>query len=381
MRPLVFHRLLLRFALAGGSVFAWIILFHFFFLFGSGLVVAFVQTALLYALSSVITTLATPFTARLLRHGVRRTMVFAVLSLAGAFVVLGAAFEGFWGGAYTGAILALFASLFGLYRALYWIPYEVEAAAEALRRRSSFRGELLVALAPALAGLLIAAQPDAVVWLFYIGAGCVLLSLVPLFSVADVYENFSWGYRKTFHELLSREHRVYVTRAILEGVSGAALLLFWPLAVFLLLNWSYGMLGIVLSFTFLVAIFARVPVRGLLRRFKLHQSRLLTGVLALTPWFFRLAIATPVGVVLVDSYFYTTTPRRLGVDPFSFEQTSDGGSLLDEFTALKEMALNIGRATVCMVGAFSALLFSVPAAFVAVFCIAALASLVVALER
>ena len=378
MSALVLHRFLLRFALAGASVFAWVFLFQYFYVVQGNLSIALAQVALLYALSSTVTCLATPYTARLLRHGARRTLVYALLSVAGAFVVLGSTFEGYWGTEYTGAAIALFAFLLGMYRALYWIPYEIEKAAEGETKGRSFLSEVLIALAPDLGGLFIVLVLMAPVWIFYIAAGVIALSALPLFSRADAHEGFSWGYRQTFHELLSREHRAYVTHALLEGMSGAALLLFWPLAIFLIIGWSYGMLGIVLSLTFLVAIFARGPVRALLRRAGLHDSRLLTTVLAVTPWLFRLAIATPLGVVFVDSYFYTTTPRRLGVDPFTFEQSSDGGSLIDEYTALKEMALSIGRIAVCILGAGAALLFSVPLAFICVFGIAAVASVALA---
>lgn len=380
MSPLPLHRFLLRFALAGAGIFAWIFLFQYFYILRGDLAVALAQLALLYALSSTVTCLATPYTARALRSGARRAIVYALLCIAGAYVLIGAAFQGFWGASYTNTAVALFAILLGLYRALYWIPYAIEAAGNAGKRRS-LAVELLVALAPALGGLFIAAAAMAPVWLFYIGAGIIALSAIPLFSLADVHEGFSWGYRETFHELLSREHRAYVTQAILEGMSGAALLLFWPLAVFLITGWSYGMLGIVLTLAFLAAIFLRAPVRALMRRAQLQESRLLTTVLSISPWLFRLAIATPLGVVLTDSYFYTTTPRRLGVDPLSFEQYSDGGSYLDEYTALKEMALSIGRITVCVLGAAAALLLSVPLSFVAVFTVAALASAAVALRR
>jgi hypothetical protein len=379
MKSLALHRFLLRFVLAGASVFAWVFLFQYFYLLSQNLSLAFAQVAFLYALSSILTALVTPYAARTLRLGTRRALTLALLFAAAAFVVLGATFEGFWGAPYTGAAIGLFAVFLGIYRALYWVPYEVEAASGA--KSHSLTAEILVALAPLCAGIFIASVPAALVWLFYIGAIIIVLSVIPLLYAPDTHENFSWGYRQTFHELLSREHRRYVTQAILEGFSGAALLLFWPLAIFLLIGWSYPLLGIVLSFTFIVALLLRAPMRALLRRKELKDSRLLTTVLAATPWLFRLAIASPLGVVLVDSYFYTTTPRRMGVDPFTFEQFSDGGSLIDEYTALKEMGLSVGRIAMCFLGGFAAILISVPAAFVVVFCVAAATSVAISLKR
>jgi len=379
MKGLALHRFLLRFALAGASIFAWIVLFQYFYLVGGNLALAVSQTAFLYALSALITCLATPYAARALRAGTRRAITFALLLAIASFTVLGATLEGFWGSQGTGGAIGVFAVLFGLYRALYWIPYEVEASTAGTRR--SFAAEILIALAPLCAALFITTVVPALMWLFYIAALIIGLSALAILSAPDTYENFSWGYRQTFHELISREHRAYVTQAIVEGISGAALLLFWPLAVFLLIGWSYAVLGVILSLTFLVAILLRTPARALLRYAGLTNSRLLSGVLAASPWLFRLTIASPLSVVLVDSYFYTTTPRRMGVDPLSFEQYADGGSLIDEYTALKEMALSIGKVAACFLAAFVAILLSVPAAFVAVFSVAALSSLYLALKR
>ena len=378
MHPLTLHRFFLRFALAGANVFAWVFLFHLYYLREQNLDFALAQTALLYALSSVITCLVTPLTARLVRNGIRRALVYALLCIAGAFVLLGAAFEGFWSAEHTMSAIVAFAVLLGIYRALYWVPYEVASAVEGKWR--DMLGELSIATAPALAGIGIAFSPLAAIWIFYIAAGLVVLSALPLFAVADVYEGFSWSYRRTFHELLSPANRPYVTHALLEGMGGAALLLFWPLAVFLLLGWSYGMLGVVLSIAFFVAILLRAPIRTLMRSAGFNKSRLLTTVFATTPWLFRLTVLSPLSIVAVDSYFYTTTPKRLGVDPFAFEQNADGGSLIDEFTALKEMALHLGRVAACVLAALTAYAISTPAAFAAVFILAALCSASLALS-
>lgn len=99
---------------------------------------------------------------------------------------------------------------------------------------------------------------------------------------------------------------------------------------------------------------------------------MLGHVVALTPWLFRLVVAGPISVVLVDAYFYTTAPRRFGVDPFVLEQSTDGGTLIDEYTALKELGLHAGRLTTLLFGAFVALTFSTSIALMCVFIFTAL---------
>ncbi|PIR83595.1 hypothetical protein COU18_02845 [Candidatus Kaiserbacteria bacterium CG10_big_fil_rev_8_21_14_0_10_51_14] len=374
-QALTMHRFLLRFALAGVNIFAWIFVFQFFYFLEPDLTYAFVRTTLLYALSQMITCLATPLTARLLRGGARRVLLWGTLFVGAAFVALGTAFEGFWNIVYIGTPIAAFALSMGLYRALYWIPYEVEVSAEG-RKKSSIFGEIMIALAPLLGGLFIVGAERGPAWILYIGAGIVLLSIVPIFYMRDMHEKFMWKYRETFVHLFRIENRTLVLGSFLEGLSGAALLFFWPLVVFLIVDSSYGMLGVILSLTFLIAILMRGTVRRFMRRLGLVKSRALNVVFAVTPWLFRIAVGGPLAIILVDSYFYTTTPRRLGVDPFAFEQAADAGSYVDEYTALKEIALALGRIVISFAGVAALLLMSIPAALASIFLIAGLTAAV-----
>ena len=379
LRALSAHRFLLRFGFAGANMFAWIFIFQYFYLVEPDIAHGLARTALLYALSQAITCLVTPYAARLLRSGARRVLMSATLVAASAFVILGATFEGFWSNAYVPLLIVVFSCGLGLYRALYWIPYEIEAETTG-KGRGSILAEVLIALPPIICGISISVLPYAPVWILYAGAAFILLSVLPIFYLRDLHEVFSWGYRETFGHLIDPFNRHLVVRSLLEGVAGSALLLFWPLAVFLITGWSYALLGLVLSITFIIGIFARSLVRRAIRRAGLHASNTVNVVLAVTPWLFRMLIATPFGAIAVDSYFYTTTPWRIGLDPLTFEQTADAGSFLDEHTALKEMALSLGRIALCVVATIAALALTLPIAFIMVFLCAAGASAMLALE-
>ena len=380
VRLLSLHRFLFRFAFAGANIFAWIFIFQYFYLVEPSIGFGLARTALLYALSHTVTCLATPYAARLLVSGSRRVCIAAIVIAAASFVVLGASFAGFWGAAYTSAALTAFSIGLGLYRALYWIPYELEVEATHKGRVGMF-GELAIALAPLLAGIVIVTTSLGPLPLLYSGSALMLLSAVPLMYLPDLYERFSWGYRETFGHFVEPANRAVVGHAILEGMAGAGLLHFWPLALFLITGWSYGMLGVILTLTFFISIIGRSFVRRSIRRSGLHTSGLIKVLFAVTPWAFRALVGTPLGAVLVDSYFHTTAPRRFGVDPQAFEQAADAGSYVDEYTALKEMGLAIGRIILCLIGTFAAFAVSLPAAFIIVFFCAALASAAIALAQ
>ena len=366
LRALSIHRYLLRAGLAGAHLFAWVFIFHYLSLLETDVSHALARTALLYALSHTVTCLVTPLAARLLRKSTRIALCGAIIFAAASFSGLAAAFGGFWESTYLPSVLAAFACGLGTYRALYWVPYEVEAATVG-RRRGSLFFECLIALLPLLAGVGIGLMPYGPVSLLFMGAALIALSALPMLWLPSIRETFSWRYRETFGHLIEPANRPIVFPAFLEGIGGAGLLLFWPLAVFLVIGWSYALLGVILSLTFLVSIVARSFIRGSLRRKGLHTSRVLAIVFSVTPWIFRMFVATPLGAIAVDSYFYTTNPRRIGLDPLTSEQSADGGSFIDEYTALKEMSLSLGRIALSAVAALAALTVSLPAAFIIVF--------------
>ena len=187
IRALRLHRFLLRAALAGAHIFAWLFIFQYVYLVEPSIAQAFARTALLYALSQIVTCLVTPYAALSLRLGTRRSLIFATLALSCAFFLLGAAFEGIWSFAYLPAAIVIFAMLLGVYRALYWVPYEVEANAEGEHHRASPVAEFCIALVPMVVGLFIAAVFTGPVWILYIGAGVTLISAVPLLYLRDIH--------------------------------------------------------------------------------------------------------------------------------------------------------------------------------------------------
>ena len=370
---LTIHRILLRFALAGVNVFAWMLVFQYFYFVEQNTAQAVARTVLLYALSQTLTCLITPYAARYLRAGARRALIFGTLLAATAFLSLAMLFKGASVSAYATEAVVVYALLIGLYRAMYWVPYSVEAAAHLEKAPSRF-GEFLVACAPLIGGLFIAGVGMGQMWILYIGTAIAILSTIPAFFIRNVHEGFVWGYRQTFTQLFESENRRIVASGFMEGISGAAMLLFWPLAIFLMFDGSYGVLGIILTLTFWIAMVARGFVRKTLRRLRLAESLTLNIVFAVTPWLLRLAVATPLGIIFVDSYFYTTTRRRMGIDPFVFEQAADGGSYVDEFTALKEIAQALGRISLCILGAVVCMAASLSSAFMVVFIVAALSA-------
>ncbi len=370
------HRFLLRMGLAMGNVFAWIFIFDYLTALSGSSARAIAGTAILYALSQGIGIVFTPIAAAHLRRSSRRSLVWGVVASASAFVLLGATFGGSsivvspeWGVVY-------FAVLLGMYRALYFVPYRlIRSATPQNQFRIPVIYEVLIALMPLFAGLTITTVPFGILHILFGTAALIAISILPALAVVDRYERFSWPYGYTFKQVLSRKHSGLVVQSFFDGLEGAALFLVWPLAVFLILDSSYGVLGIVFSLTLLFIILSRRLIGRLLSTSRVEVSMPVRVVLNVSGWVLRFAAGTPVGVIFADAYSYAIqSPRGTSADPFAHEQSADRGSFIDEYTALKEIVLGIGRIAMCILIGVLALLAPLPIAFAAALGLAAFAS-------
>lgn len=359
---------MMRAALAAGNLFGWIFVFEFFYIATFSVPLALAHTVLLYALAQIIACLIIPLSARALGSGMQRQMVFGGLACAAAFVVLGGLFQGAFGLPSTIAI-TLFALLLGCYHALYWIPYGVERGQGTGGSRLSY--EILVALIPAFAGVLLVLPHDSESLVLFCTALVIVLSLWPITLVPERYEGFRMTYQEAFGSLVARAHRRVVWSSFVDGVQGAALLLLWPIAIFLLVGWSYPLLGIIFSITCLCLLLARALIKPRASRFARSDSPLVQAAIATSAWVGRLLVVNPVSVVAVDLYMHAGGVRD-SVDDLIFEQLADAGHYIDEYTVIREIGLALGRLALCIVAVVLVAYMPLTAAFGIAFLIAAL---------
>jgi hypothetical protein len=229
---------------------------------------------------------------------------------------------------------------------------------------------LLIALSPAAAGLLLR-EPTNAVLLFALAASAIAAAIIPLYGIPDIREAYQWGYRQTFHELFAPHRARMLFESFMAGIEGAALLILWPLLVFVLLGWSYATLGFVLSGAFVLAFF----LRAIFERPVSRMSPSLAAMINASAWLLRLTVGGAIGVVLVDTYFYIgSQPKRRALDMHAFEQIADNTTYVDEHTALKEIGMALGRIVICLCTIALMAYLSIPMTFLVVFMLAALAA-------
>ena len=292
---LTLHRFLLRFSHSLVLAFLWVFIYLYFLMEGLTLGDALAHALFLYALSEVVTILSMPLALRYIGKSMLRGVVFGTVALALAYVYAGALSIGIF--PHGAAIIGI---LLGLYRALYRVPYAMERNALSSGRFPA--GEFVLAMLPALAGILLSTGMPFVILMFVAGIVAVM-ALAPLVAVPTVSENFSWGYRETFQRCLHEGNAYLVYRSVVSGVMGASLVVLWPLILFFMGIPSPAILGSLVSATLLVSLFFRKR-----------------------------------GIFLI------------------LEQHADGGTYIDEYTAIKEMSSAFGRVLICVaIGALAAL--------------------------
>ena len=376
-RAISVHRFLLRAALALANMFAWLLIFNYSLYFTRGQVpAALFFTIFWYIVTQVVTFIALPLTSRYVQSGMQRAIGWATMMLCVAFLWLAASFLGYFGHSLRGLALGFlgFAVFSGLYRACYFVPYAVSSERlSGWRPYMSSLFELFLAVLPIAGGILIGSSARGSVLVLFGAVILLMLSLIPLAQLPAIYERYDWSYTETMRRFFSRRSRALAVISILEGIQGAGLLLVWPLIAFAIVGWSYPMVGIVISVSLLFAIAFKKLFSFI--HTHMHTSPLVVSGIAMAAWLLRLLAYTPVSVISADALYHTGTPSRAyNIDTITSEQSADGSHYLDEYTALKQMGLALGRISICVAAGILMFYVSALAAFAMVLIVAAIAA-------
>lgn len=355
------HRAFLRVALSGGLVFAWVMFLDWQFGRTGELSAALSETALAFALFQIVVILTTPLAARFFASGMVRGMILALVALAASLTALGGAIAG---AVDPGSGIVAFAILLGFYRGFYATPFTLVQGGIGLE---STVIEIVFACVPLEVGFMLEGGGIVPAAVLFGAAFFALLSIIPLLRF-NAYERFEWSYRETFGMLLEPVHRAFVVGSAVRGFEGAALFFLWPLFVFVMLGYSAFGLGVVLTASLLLV----VAAHALFSHPKRAPSPLTTAIVATGSWIARFFAIGPVSIVLVQAAG-TGDPRRMR-EYLMNETYADGGSFLDEVTALKEIALAFGRLVFVLLFAGLVSVASFGVAVATVFALAAIAA-------
>lgn len=309
--------------------------------------------------------LMTPLSSKLLGIIGTRRMIMLGLVFLGLSIVALYLFPRNPG--YATVLYILFVST---YRALYWVPFHVDFSHgldKTMRGRQlailrNTASAVLIAV-PTIGGFIISSAGFSALFLFSIFV--MIFAIIPLWFMGHTYERYSWGYTETFQHLFARGNRSLFIAHFANGAQGMAITLFWPVYIFTLLDERFTVLGIIASLTVVVVIALRTFVGKLFDTWS-HKRMLWVGVImATTGWVTKIFVQTPFEVFAADSYHnFGRTVNSLSFDATTYEQAADNGRYVDEYTALKEMALSVGRIVMLLLMAVLVLYLDMRIAFV-----------------
>ncbi len=273
--------------------------------------------------------------------------------------------------------LSIFTLVF--FRLFHWLPFHVDFAKFTNKKTRARQVSMLSAtrmilgvFIPIISGFIIVRFGFDV--LFVIAIILWLVSGIPYLTLPRTKEKFSWSLKKTWQEFFSKERRKMVLVYMADGAENMVGLVVWPIFIFQVLKGNYFQVGaistLIIGFTVSLQL-----VIGKLIDVKISKKKALKWgtLLYSSGWVIKIFVSTAFQIFIAGAYHSVTDILlRTPFDALTYEIAADQGHYVDEFTVLREMALQSGR----LIMAVLIIIVSLSFAIQWVFALAALVSIV-----
>ncbi|MCK4745057.1 MFS transporter [Candidatus Parcubacteria bacterium] len=277
--------------------------------------------------------------------------------------------------------LFLSVSLIALFfaRILFWLPFHTDFAkftSKADRGKEvslmwATRSFLSVVM-PIAAGFLIVKFGFNLVFIIaiilYLSAG------IPYLTLPRTKERFSWGVLETFKRFFSRKNRKLVLANIANGAENCVGIIIWPIFIWQLLSGDYLKVGILSSLIILIAIILQLAVGKYTDLFDKRKMLRYGTIFCAIGWIIKIFVLTSFHIFIAGAYHsFARIFKNTPFDTLNYEIMADRGHMVDEYTVLKEIAIQTGRVLMLIFAIVIALNFGLNWTFI----IAAAASLLI----
>lgn len=244
-------------------------------------------------------------------------------------------------------VLSLIAILFS--RLLFWVPFNTDFAkftnnedrGKGVSLMWASRSFLSVVM-PVIAGFLIVKFGFNLI--FIITIIFYLLSSIPFSRLPRTKEKFSWGVLETFKKYFAKENRRLVFANMANGAENVVGIIIWPIFIWQLLDGDYLEVGILSALIVLFVVVLQLFIGKYTDLFnKRKMLRWGTAFYALG-WFVKIFVLSAFQVFIIGAYHgFAKIFKDTPFDTLNYEIMADHGHLVDEYTVLKEMAIQFGR--------------------------------------
>ena len=236
-----------------------------------------------------------------------------------------------------------------LFRTIYWVPYHTDFAkftdAKRRGRQIAFLGSL-----PVIAGIIIPTLSGFIIYrfgfspLFLVAFFLIIFSILPLFLIRRVYEEYSFSYFQTFRELFKKKNRKILLGYGASGAEGVVGVVIWPVFIYQLLDEKYIAVGAVSSAIILVAVVLRLIMGKATDKMPKRFLVKMGSIFYALGWLIKTFIQTSFQIFVVGAYHnFATVIRGVPFAALIYDELADKGHYIDEYTVLREVSLNIGR--------------------------------------
>lgn len=307
---------------------------------------SFVLVATWYFLVSVLYLFLVPYGAQLLNTiGYKRCLQLSSLlsaSLYFCFYIVEASTIWFY--------IPLSIIILVLWKMFFWIPYHIELIALSDTKNRGKQISVILATAsaigvimPIISGYIITEYSIDI--LFIIAVGCFLATAIPYNFLPKTNEVFTWSYKKTWQQFLSKKHRHLTLSLAGQGAESIVGGVVWPIFIFQVLDGNYFDVGALSTLVVGATIILQLGVGNILDKIKSSKNliKISTSLYSLG-WILKIFVATGFHIFAASLYHKVMHIFiRAPFDTEVFEMAASQGHYVDEFTAIRDMAIVAGK--------------------------------------
>ena len=129
-----------------------------------------------------------------------------------------------------------------------------------------------------------------------------------------------------------------------DGAETVIPLVIWPIFIFEILQGNYMSVGIISGVIILVTILLQLTMGNLSDRMKKRPLIKIGSALYAIGWGIKMFVGSAFQIFAVSTYHsFSGVIRGIPFVTLMYEQMDDSGRYVDEYTVLREVAMNVGR--------------------------------------
>lgn len=240
----------------------------------------------------------------------------------------------------------------------YWAPFHVDFATFQKKGRRGREIALICSgqriigvLAPIFGGLMIVEYGYGALFLFAIFA--MMMSLIPLVHLPRTYVQYEFGFFETYKKLVSREFRSLALPMFSYGAEGVVGMIIWPIFLYLVFDGEYLSIGLFAGLIVVISILLQLFIGNLIDKKPVKKILSWGTHIYAIGWFAKSLVDSVLGVFAASTFHtFGSIMMMTPMDAIYYERAADSGHYVDEFTVIRETAINIGRLlmTIILIG-------------------------------